>query len=107
MPHIAKRTILVLLALSFITSVTIFTFSHRGASKVHAVTGTTLGVYFGSDNDAFYALDGPHGYQLWSYQYQSGGNTWSPAVAGNGNIYFEVSNSSSTAVEALNIVSGT
>ena len=105
MPHIVKRTILVLLALSFITSVTCFALTHRGATNVHAAAAipnvATLSVYFGSDNDNFYALDAPHGLLRWSYQYQSGGNTWSPPVVVSGVIYFEVSNSSSTAVVSL------
>src|SRR2546430_2599393 len=109
MSNVVKRMILVLLALSFITSITIFTFSHRGAgeTRVHAAPAVVpLSVYFGSDNDQFYALDAPHGYMRWSYQYQSGGNTWSPAVVVLGKVYFEVSNSASTAVQALSNIDG-
>ena len=109
MSNVVKRMILVLLASSFITSITIFTFSHRGAgeTRVHAAPAVVpLSVYFGSDNDQFYALDAPHGYLRWSYQYQSGGNTWSPAVVVLGKVYFEVSNSASTAVQALSNIDG-
>src|SRR2546421_7133732 len=110
MSHTMKRAILVLLALSFITSVTIFTFTHRGASNVHAKGVSPnivpLSDYFGSNNDQFYALDAPHGLLRWSYQYQQGGNTWSPAIVVVGKIYFEVANSSSTAVEALSNLDG-
>ncbi len=83
MSNIVKRTILVLLALSFTTSVTVFTLTHQGTSRAHAaaVTGVPLSVYFGSDNDAFYALDAPHGYLRWSYQYQQGANTWSAGAS--------------------------
>lgn len=110
MSHTMKRALLVLLALSFITSVTLFTFAHRGASNVHAKgfspNVVPLSDYFGSNNDQFYALDAPHGYLRWSYQYQQGGNTWSPATVVVGKIYFEVANSSSTAVEALSNLDG-
>src|SRR5260370_3900285 len=109
MSKFVKRAILALLALSFITSVTVFTLTHQGISRAHAAPssiGVPLSVYFGSDNDQFYALDAPHGYMRWSYQYQSGGNTWSPAVVVLGKIYFEVSNRASTAVQALSNIDG-
>ncbi len=83
MSHTVKRSILLLLALSFLASATVLTFTHRGVS--HAVTA--LSVYFGSDNDYFYALDAPHGTLRWTYQYQQGGNTWSPAVVVNGVLF--------------------
>ena len=109
MSKFVKRAILALLALSFITSVTVFTLTHQGISRAHAApssTGVPLSVYFGSDNDAFYALDAPHGYLRWSYQYQQGGNTWSPAAAIVGKVFFEVANSASTAVQALSNIDG-
>ena len=108
MSNFVKRTILVLLALSFITSVTVFTLSHQGISRAHAAPsiGVPLSVYFGSDNDAFYALDAPHGYLRWGYQYQPGGNTWSPAATIVGKVFFEVANSTSTAVQALSTSDG-
>ena len=75
---------------------------------MHAAPATVvpLSVYFGSDNDAFYALDAPHGYLRWSYQYQQGGNTWSPAAVIVGKVFFEVANSTSTAVQALSTSNG-
>jgi eukaryotic-like serine/threonine-protein kinase len=111
MSHIVKRSILLLLTLSFMTSVTIFTFTHRGvthaASSLTPIPGLVpFSVYFGSDNDAFYALDASHGYLRWQYQYQQGGNTWSPAIVANNKIYVEVANSASTAVQALRNIDG-
>src|SRR5260370_40668784 len=109
MSKFVKRAILALLALSFITSVTVFTLTHQGISRAHAAPssiGVPLSVYFGSDNDAFYALDAPHGYLRWSYQYQQGGNTWSPAAAIVGKVFFEVANSASAAVQALSTSDG-
>src|SRR5260370_35916986 len=97
MSNTVKRSILLLLALSFLASAAVLPFPHRGVS--HAVTA--LSVYFGSDNDYFYALDAPHGTLRWTYQYQQGGNTWSPAVVVNGVLFFEVANSSSTAAVSL------
>src|SRR5260370_4421003 len=97
MSNTVKRSILLLLALSFLASAAVLTFTHRGVS--HAVTA--LSVYFGSDNDYFYALDAPHGTLRWTYQYQQGGNTWSPAVVVNGVLFFEGANSSSTAAVSL------
>ncbi len=105
MLHIVKRALFVLLALSFISGITAFALTHRGVSNVHAAStrpdATTLSVYFGSDNDKFYALTAADGFYRWSYQYPPGGDIWSPAVVVNGVIYFEVSNSSSTAVVSL------
>src|SRR5260370_38864088 len=97
MSNTVKRSILLLLALSFLASAAVLTFTHRGVS--HAVTA--LSVYFGSDNDYFYALDAPHGTLRWTYQYHQGGNTWSPAVEVNAVLFFSAANSSSTAAVSL------
>lgn len=107
---IIKRLILVALALSIVAGITIFTFTHRGvtyaASSNISPAVVPISDYFGSDNDAFYALDAPHGTLRWSYQYQQGGNTWSPALVANNKIYVEVANSTSTAVQALSNIDG-
>jgi outer membrane protein assembly factor BamB len=62
-----------------------------------------LSIYFGSDNDGLYALDAAHGLLRWPspYQYPPGGDTWSPINVVTGVLYFEVSNSTSTAVVSL------
>src|SRR6266487_4518113 len=98
MLHIVKRALFVLLALSFISGITAFAFTHRGASNVHAASArpdaATLSVYFGSDNDKFYALTAADGFYRWSYQYPPGGNPGSQAVVVNGVFYLDVSNGS-------------
>ena len=106
MSSIVKRLILVLLAFCTLASVALFTFAHQNLSRAHAAPGLqsaspSVSVYFGSDNDAFYALTADEGFLRWTYQYQQGGNTWSPTVVVNGVIYFEVANSSSTAIVSL------
>src|SRR5260370_13302861 len=97
MSHTVKRSILLLLALSFLASAAVLTFTHRGVA--HAVTA--LSVYFGSDNDYFYALDSPHGTLRWTYQYQQGRNNWAPAVLVYSLLFFEVANSSNTSLGSL------
>src|SRR5258706_7801627 len=109
-----KRITLALLALSLVASVTFFTLSSRGVGNAHAApavpkapsSSVPLSVYFGSDYDQFYALDATSGALRWKYQYQNGGNEWSPANVVNSIVYFEVIGGSSDAVEALNTSDG-
>jgi outer membrane protein assembly factor BamB len=98
---IIKLTVLIVLVLSFVISIAPFAFTRHAASKAHAAAAPSLSVYFGSNNDTFYALTADEGFLRWQYQYQQGGNTWSPAVVVNGVIYVEVSNSTSTAIISL------
>jgi outer membrane protein assembly factor BamB len=112
MSHTIKRTTLLLLALTFLASATIFTFVQRGVFNAHAsASGSKLyvpavsgvSIYFGSDNDGLYALDAAHGLLRWPspYEFPPGGDTWSPIIVVTGVLYLEVSNSTNTAVVSL------